>query len=288
VAKQNPVLDEAWRYLLSQQRIPRETVYHYTNEPALLNIIEKKQMWATDLRFMNDPEELTYGRELLEEALLEAARRERHEQRVRWLALMTGQMRELTRVSNWYSISVCQTADLASQWREYGYEGRGFVLGWSIDTLPPEVPLHVEVIYDRPRQIELARHLIEIHLRTLRPTKDLGHGRGKEAMLRAAGSLGILLNILLFNFKRDRWASENEIRYVYQGLNGQPPAGTIVKTRPAGDVAKPYVESDFSAVPLRVVIAGPSVENNAARNVRRALDLHGYRETPMYRSSAEL
>lgn len=288
MAKQSPVLDEAWRYFLSQQRIPLETVYHYTNEPALLNIIEKKQMWATDLRFMNDPEELTYGRELLEEALLEAARREKHEQRSRWLALMTGQMRELTRVSNWYSISVCQTADLASQWREYGYEGRGFVLGWSIDTLPPEVPLHVEVVYDRPRQLKLARDLIEIHLRTLRPKKDLARGRGNELMLRASGSLGIFLNILLYNFKRDRWASENEIRYVYQGLNGRPPAGTVVKLRPHGEVEKPYIESDFSVVPLRIVIVGPRVENSVALKVRRALDLHGYGETPMYRSTAEL
>lgn len=285
--KQSPVIAEAWRYFLAQQRKPLETVYHYTNEPALLNIIDKKQMWATDLRFMNDPEELTYGRELLEEALLEAARREKHEQRFRWLALMTGQLRELTRTSNWYSISVCQTADLASQWREYGYGGQGFVLGWSIDTLPPEVPLHVEVIYEKTRQMKLARDLIEIHLKTLRPKKDLGRGRGNDAMLRASGSLGVLLNILLYNFKSDRWTSENEIRYVYQGLNGKPPAGTVVKMRPGGAVEKPYIESDFSAVPLRVVIVGPRVDDRAAQRIRRSLDMHGYVNTPMYRSAAE-
>jgi hypothetical protein len=37
------------------------TLYHYTNAAGLLGIVEKRALWATDVQFLNDGEELIYA-----------------------------------------------------------------------------------------------------------------------------------------------------------------------------------------------------------------------------------
>lgn len=74
---------------------------------------------------------------------------------------------------------------------------------------------------------------------------------------------------------------------MYQTLSEAPPAGTVLKFRPGeADLQKPYIESDFAAIPLRVVLAGPHVDDQTFRRVRLALDATGFAATPMYRSTA--
>ncbi len=38
-------------------------LWHYTNLSSLLGIIESKELWATDLRYLNDRTEFAYGLE---------------------------------------------------------------------------------------------------------------------------------------------------------------------------------------------------------------------------------
>ena len=33
---------------------PTETIYHYTNFPGLIGIVEKRVLWASDILYMND------------------------------------------------------------------------------------------------------------------------------------------------------------------------------------------------------------------------------------------
>jgi hypothetical protein len=40
---------------------PRELLYHYTDQNGLLGIVEKQELWATDVRFLNDMEEFDAG-----------------------------------------------------------------------------------------------------------------------------------------------------------------------------------------------------------------------------------
>ena len=40
-------------------------IYHYTSPIGLVGIIEKKCMWATDLRYLNDASEFSYTVDLI-------------------------------------------------------------------------------------------------------------------------------------------------------------------------------------------------------------------------------
>jgi hypothetical protein len=42
--------------------VPPELVYHYTDAAGLLGIISSGTLWATDIEFLNDAQELTYAR----------------------------------------------------------------------------------------------------------------------------------------------------------------------------------------------------------------------------------
>jgi hypothetical protein len=55
-----PLIDGADRIFAAGQRWTND-IYHYTDKVALENIVKNKRVWATDLRFMDDPEELTYS-----------------------------------------------------------------------------------------------------------------------------------------------------------------------------------------------------------------------------------
>ena len=38
-----------------------QTIYHYTGLKGLMGIVEHKRLWATDVRYLNDTSESTYG-----------------------------------------------------------------------------------------------------------------------------------------------------------------------------------------------------------------------------------
>ena len=281
-----PVLKPAWDYFLSQQRIPNETVYHYTNLPAFLSIVRSKTMWATELRFMNDPDELTYSEELIGSVIDEfilVYHRRRDAQRALWLALLKKILHDQLATSSYYSISLCEHHDLRDHWDYYGELGEGVAFGWSIDSPQPEIPIRLRIVYDESRQRELVKRMVDIHLHHFRKEKAL---RDNPRMLDAGGSLGLILSIFLYNFKRASFKHEFEYRYVYQGLNDSVPAGMVLGHRRAGTVMKPYVIADFSQTALRHVVLGPgSQPGRIAAQVRTALDSNGYAATPIFTAS---
>src|ERR1700682_4407016 len=189
------VLDDAWTYFLSQQRVPTSVLYHYTSKSALLNILKTKRMWATDLRFMNDPEELEYSLKVIESVIDSTALRQRDSELALWLMFFKRQLRDVIAKSTFYSISLCENADDREQWREYGINGDGFALGWSVDSPHPEIPLRIGVVYDPEAQEQLVRRLIEIHLASIRKEGDLREGVGLASASFAAGSLGFFVNV---------------------------------------------------------------------------------------------
>src|SRR5208283_3832785 len=53
-----------------RQMLPSSGVlYHYTRVEGLKGIVETNELWATSAHFLNDSAEVTYGYEVLKEAL---------------------------------------------------------------------------------------------------------------------------------------------------------------------------------------------------------------------------
>lgn len=83
-------------------------VYHYTSMQSLKNIIDHKCIWATESSYMNDPNEIKYGYEVLKKEL---ERRDCRKQFDRLVSFPT------------FFTSFSKEPDLLSQWRAYAKEG---------------------------------------------------------------------------------------------------------------------------------------------------------------------
>ncbi len=50
----------------AKSSLPSDILYHYTSLSGVMGIVDKKALWASDIRFLNDAEELTHTSNLLQ------------------------------------------------------------------------------------------------------------------------------------------------------------------------------------------------------------------------------
>jgi hypothetical protein len=108
---------------------PPETLYHYTSQTGLLNIIETAELWATKVQYMNDATEfyraLNMARSILDDMIgqtLIETPVTAHAQLKRSLAGLEG--------INIFAACFCEDGDLLSQWRGYSESGGGASIGF--------------------------------------------------------------------------------------------------------------------------------------------------------------
>lgn len=53
------------KYHDNNQAIPQEPLYHYTSFLGLSGILQSKQLWLTDHKFLNDPSEIEHGKHII-------------------------------------------------------------------------------------------------------------------------------------------------------------------------------------------------------------------------------
>lgn len=268
----------AAEWYLAQHHWPSEVMYHYTSRAALQNIIQTRAMWATDLRAMNDPRELKHGQKLIDQRLKNLGRKVTDAYKILLQSTHKQFRRLMAERSRSFSISFSEQPDLPHQWRDYAANGTGFVLGWSIDSECPEIPLRAFVTYDRAEQTRLLDGLVQFHMEWLREamakTSD-----PPETFSQAGLSLGMFFNIFSQTTKGPKWAPEREFRYVYQFYEGHEPPTQTFKTRTVDGLQRTYIDADFSRVALRRVVIGPRNDATAVEWLRRLLDENGYNST---------
>ena len=125
---------------------PPEIVYHYTSAKGLLGILSTRTIWATDVEFLNDAEELTYARK---DVVAELYRRADEifpiEQldppdTAEWsqatiLRSAANTLAQPTETAyHVYVTCFCEDQNLLSQWRAYGTDG-GYAIGFRTSAL---------------------------------------------------------------------------------------------------------------------------------------------------------
>lgn len=120
-------------------------LYHYTNTAGLLGILKSQTLWASDAEYLNDAEELKYGRREMLDALRAEEKRilanggtiEGSAEGSRASILSSAVHSLETGTSSYqgpYVVCFCSEWDLLSQWRGYA-EGHGWALGFDADEL---------------------------------------------------------------------------------------------------------------------------------------------------------
>ena len=238
-------------------------LYHYTSADAVLGIITRRELWASQARFLNDTTEISHGLDLCL-THLHARRGSGYRthfvdtvQRV--LEQMAG--RDGTPGFDVYVACFSDGNDIIPQWKGYASDGAGYALGFDLvraATLSDTTPHRV--IYGEREQHLILDSLVDGYLTVLDRSLQ-AHSDQEEETAKAVGlTLTSALLRILVCFKQDMFSHEREWRLVE--LVAQSNQKRQCKFRSSRGVILPYIElslgDKISALPISKIRCGPT------------------------------
>lgn len=143
---------------------PKRTLYHYTSLTGLMGIVEHRNFWVSDIRYLNDAEELRHLGTWLN---VEISRR---------LEQSNGPQKVLTQFREWLRDRLnfgpmlfvgcfTENGNLLSQWRGYCPHGRGVSIGFNPSKILEYARRHSfaigRCIYDNHTKSNLAIQVVD-------------------------------------------------------------------------------------------------------------------------------
>ena len=254
---------------------PAKELFHYTNVEGFQRMVSTGRLSATHVRYMADAQEISYGRRLLHEVLLEEASEWKPDR----LDLFERQLLDLSHTSEGkptpvYAVSFSESLDDMSQWDRYADGGRGYALGFlpaALETIRRvEAPEWDEcvlrrVMYKRPEQRALLRSLLQIAISLADNDMNQYSDKPARGFRILASSMARPIVDLLSIFKHPAFRSEHEWRLMYVGGIHES-EGMDAKFRPSPRGMAPFVElhvppmaSHRAVLPLSKVVTGPAL-----------------------------
>ncbi len=276
---------------------PPEVLYHYTDVAGLIGILSSSSLWATNLRFMNDAEELAHSWKLMLDVLREAKNRAKSPAQVELIEEIERAARSTwTGYPDLYATSFTENGDLLSQWRAYGTSGGGYAIGFDVEQLIDTSSRQTQhdrtlnrVIYDEQAQLQMLRATADRMLESFADV-DPSSAAITTAPARLFAALGEIVG-LVFSFKDPAWVEEQEWRAVRSIPADERDE---VHFRPHGGIPVPYVTlaigiDTHGRLPIREIVLGPrSDTETAARSVDLLLTNNGYSGVKIVMSSVPL
>lgn len=115
-----------------------DCIYHYTSQEAFLEILKRKEIWATHIEYLNDRSEFTYTMKKANYALLKR-REDILQQGSDGSELnLVDKLREEITETRFLKIYVCSftcEGNLLSMWRGYCPGGKGYSIGFDCSNL---------------------------------------------------------------------------------------------------------------------------------------------------------
>jgi hypothetical protein len=160
----NPILD--W---LSKP-IPA-TVWHYTSLQGLLGIVKSKQIFVTDMRYLNDREEFVHAQAFVDQVVSELDEVDENGWQARQAVhnITDGLFSRGVLSPKYLQIFVASFStaeDQLSQWRAYSRGSTGVSLGFNLKNIPPNpvtgtLSVFAQCIYKDHKKKELIAHSIK-------------------------------------------------------------------------------------------------------------------------------
>src|SRR6266853_2545450 len=121
----NEVTAHLRRAFMNSKKPPPSVLYHYTDAAGFLGIIKTGSLWASDVRFVNDMNEMKYSMNLLRQLATEKAASDHPKELIDLVDHISIFVGHGFRA---YALSFSELGDDLTQWRAYA----GGVGGYSI------------------------------------------------------------------------------------------------------------------------------------------------------------
>ena len=250
--------------------IDPDLIFHYTGLAGLQGIIEDQKIFATDIRFLNDPGESTFGMQRLRTPIDRFV--ERCASPSAELTEFQTRMNSMIWEETLFATCFCKDGNLLSQWR--GYARQGYALGFSRSAVEHLVRVILyDLIYNEDEQAEIVNRVLQEkfgHLGSgvLRSADAVGNQRDyilqRDDILRSAA---IEMLQLLPRLKHHSFEEEQESRAV-QWYDVEPRDGNV-RFRDTALGPTPYVSTNIGdrhgTSALRRIVIGPTPHRKAAK-----------------------
>jgi hypothetical protein len=110
-----------------------DKIYHYTDFEGLRGIITSQKLWFTDYRYLNDPTELKFCKNII----LNVGEMVNHNLSRDQYKILTSHFDELLSKYNVYISCFSTEANKLSLWRYYANNGTGFAIGFGKNYFRP-------------------------------------------------------------------------------------------------------------------------------------------------------
>jgi len=288
----------------SMHRQPPDVLYHYTNSQGLIGILKDKDIWASNVCFLNDSKELIHGRNKIADVLTGALKGRSKGPVFKFLndcleRLKAGEMEE-----DVYAACFCTEGDVLSQWRAYGSMGDGYSLGLcgrTLKTLHKRTGFRCrlrKVIYCPVEQSELVRQTVCNICNLLEEACDSAGEQALDQLM--GGARGIVDNLLkeyLYCFKHPAFREEKEWRLVHicpakvynRGLQFRSAKGKIIPYLSVPLTSTDGDDDEEARVPLVGVIYGAVLApETTQKSLCHLLKFHNYENVRTIHSDVPL
>jgi len=144
------------------------SLYHYTDLNALIGIVQNKELWMTNLWFLNDKNEYYEGLEIIKSELKNRKKKHSADKRVSIFLNTLDSAIELLQKQAVYVLSLTANNDILSQWRGYGNNG----VNVELDLLSVAGVRLFPCIYSRTLQKEYVSHIFNRNIELFSTTKE--------------------------------------------------------------------------------------------------------------------
>lgn len=254
---------------------PTTQLFHYATLANMKSIIEGKELWASDIRYMSDASELDNAAQLIESVSTNLSRDGliQDAEVLDQFAVWSGQ--RFKHGHALFAACFSEVGNLLSQWRGYCPAGNGYSLGFEPDELAKAAKAQsfslVQCIYDRASQRKLLEEVVAAVVKHARAVGEAStterHPDNRfypafEAMESDLLKVAAVLKHGAFHEEREwRVVSEDVSRVDLSEIRHRPGTSMLI----------PYVTFKLPTAPngkllLPRVFVGPTPHSNLAFN----------------------
>ncbi|WP_330208879.1 DUF2971 domain-containing protein [Pseudomonas sp. Z13] len=235
-------------------------LFHYTDINAVKAILENEKLWLTDVRYLNDSEEMHNGITVLIDYIKHQIKEfpDRHELFIRAAEYVeSGLIGKANYGLENRPVFICsfsQASDLLSQWRAYG----SYAIEFTSEAIPHSLSA---CVYDDFEKLSQASSVALSSLMTMCSSMLANDGYLDSDGYDAFSGLVELVA----TFKHHSFSEEHEVRVIV-GHDVEPEVedGLEVKFRPRGNMLIPYVELSAPSKSIRAIHVGPMANQELA------------------------
>ena len=218
------------------------SLFHYTNAQAVHSILSNKKIWLTDIRYLNDSQELHDGFSVLENALQNPkqglfANLVYKDKAIKCIKSMLFQENTYSEdLEPLYIFSLSATDDLLSQWRAYGT----YAIEFDKSALEEHVGTIKKCIYEKNDKKRKATNGLTEAISTV--SKEMATCNGCMGPLSTDALIKLVYDAAYF--KHDGFTEENEHRIIRQSEYTDNYKDTEYRTK--DNLLVPYIEMEIS------------------------------------------